>query len=263
MRCHPLALLPPILLLLGCARSPRADAARTDSAASAVSADGPSAGADTAGMGGEPLSAAERVVQQEFDAYNRRDLGAFLVTNAADARYVRYPDSVVVAGRDSLRARFGRLFAAAPRLHAHLDARLARGRLRHLASNRHQHAGGQDQYGNLRLPSARGGRSCASWPSPEHRAGITTRQTICHSQTRTLSLARHVVPEADCASLAGAVRAAPAAFAHFGSAAFDRSMPELVEAECEGQSATPGGTARAVPPSGCRRRGAYIASCSS
>jgi hypothetical protein len=156
MRCHPLALLPPILLLLGCARSPRADAARTDSAASAVSADGPSAGADTAGMGGEPLSAAERVVQQEFDAYNRRDLGAFLVTNAADARYVRYPDSVVVAGRDSLRARFGRLFAAAPRLHAHLDARLARGRLRHLASNRHQHAGGQDQYGNLRLPSARG-----------------------------------------------------------------------------------------------------------
>jgi hypothetical protein len=114
MRRYPLSLLPPLLLLLGCARSPRENAARTPSA-------------DTVGTDGEPLSAAERVVREEFDAYNRRDLDAFLSTYTADARYVRYPDSVIVAGRDSMRARFGRLFAAAPRLHAKLDARMARG----------------------------------------------------------------------------------------------------------------------------------------
>ena len=126
MRCHPLALLLP-LILPACTRAPRADAARPDSAAAVVSADTTPTVADAVGTGGEPLTAAERVVRQEVEAYNRHNLDAFLATYAPDARYVRYPDSVMVAGRDSLRARFGRLFAAAPRVHAGVDARMARG----------------------------------------------------------------------------------------------------------------------------------------
>lgn len=75
----------------------------------------------------EQRSEAERVVLQQQDAYNRHDLEAFVAAHAPDVRFYRYPDSLVFEGRDSVRARFGRIFAAAPSVHATTDARMAHG----------------------------------------------------------------------------------------------------------------------------------------
>jgi hypothetical protein len=75
----------------------------------------------------EQRSEAERVVLQQQDAYNRHDLEAFAAAHAPDVRFYRYPDSLIFEGRDSLRARFGRLFAKAPSLRATTDARMAHG----------------------------------------------------------------------------------------------------------------------------------------
>ena len=75
----------------------------------------------------EQRSEAERVVLQQQDAYNRHDLEAFVAAHAPDVRFYRYPDTLILEGRDSLRARFGRLFAKAPSVHASTDARMAQG----------------------------------------------------------------------------------------------------------------------------------------
>ena len=75
----------------------------------------------------EQLSEAERVVLQQQDAYNKHDIEAFVAAHAPDVRFYRYPDSLVFEGRDSVRARFGRLFAKAPSVHASTDARMAHG----------------------------------------------------------------------------------------------------------------------------------------
>jgi hypothetical protein len=69
-------------------------------------------------------SPAEQVVQRQFDAYNRRDLDAFVAAHASGVRVYRYPDSLVIDGRDALRERAGKLFANAPKLHATVDDRM-------------------------------------------------------------------------------------------------------------------------------------------
>jgi hypothetical protein len=78
--------------------------------------------------GGEAqLSDAERVVRLQYDAYNRHDLDAFVAAHAPGVRFYRYPDSLVIEGRDAVRERFGKLFATAPKVHANVDARMAQG----------------------------------------------------------------------------------------------------------------------------------------
>jgi hypothetical protein len=72
-------------------------------------------------------SAAERVVQMQADAYNRHDVEAFVKLHAPDARFYRYPDSLVFEGHAALRERFEKLFAAAPQVHATTDARMVHG----------------------------------------------------------------------------------------------------------------------------------------
>ena len=80
----------------------------------------------TVGSEGQP-SAAEGVVRRQFDAYNRHDLEAFVAAHAPDVRAYRYPDSLILTGRDALRERFGKLFASAPQVHATVEARLTQG----------------------------------------------------------------------------------------------------------------------------------------
>jgi hypothetical protein len=75
----------------------------------------------------EEPSAAEHVVQLQYDAYNRHDLEAFVAAHAPDVRVYRYPDSLMLDGRAALRERFGRLFATAPQVHATVEARITHG----------------------------------------------------------------------------------------------------------------------------------------
>jgi hypothetical protein len=77
--------------------------------------------------GQEQPSAAERVVQRQFDAYNNHDLEAFVAAHAPDVRAYRFRDSLILEGRAALRERFGKLFATAPQVHATVDARITHG----------------------------------------------------------------------------------------------------------------------------------------
>jgi hypothetical protein len=75
----------------------------------------------------EQPSAAERVVQLQFDAYNNHDLEAFVAAHAPDVRAYRFPDSLILEGRAALRERFGKLFTTAPQVHATVEARITQG----------------------------------------------------------------------------------------------------------------------------------------
>ena len=83
--------------------------------------------APSAATSQEQPSAAERVVQRQYDAYNNHDLEAFVAAHAPDVRAYRFPDSLILEGRAALRERFGKLFATAPQVHATVDARITHG----------------------------------------------------------------------------------------------------------------------------------------
>ena len=75
----------------------------------------------------EQVSDAERVVQLQFDAYNKHDIEAFVAAHAPDVQAYLFPDSLIFEGRDALRERFGKLFATAPQVHATVEAHIAHG----------------------------------------------------------------------------------------------------------------------------------------
>jgi hypothetical protein len=71
----------------------------------------------------------EEAAQEQLEAYNARDLEAFLLPYAPDAVLVRLPGGEVVAeGHPGMRAVYGKLFAEAPGLRCRLLARVVEGR---------------------------------------------------------------------------------------------------------------------------------------
>jgi hypothetical protein len=77
-----------------------------------------------------PPSEAERVVQAQVDAFNRRDVEAFMATYAPGAIHWEYPADTVFAGAARIRAHYTELFADpdASRLHATVRSRMVKGR---------------------------------------------------------------------------------------------------------------------------------------
>jgi hypothetical protein len=67
---------------------------------------------------------AEKVVQRQVEAYNRRDLDAFLACYAEDARLHRPPDRLTDQGHEALRRRYRKRFEGAPNLHATIVRRI-------------------------------------------------------------------------------------------------------------------------------------------
>jgi uncharacterized protein (TIGR02246 family) len=70
------------------------------------------------------MTEAEAIVQRQLDAYNRRDLDAFLACYADDACLWRAPGTLTDRGRDALRERYRRRFDGAPALHATIVNRI-------------------------------------------------------------------------------------------------------------------------------------------
>ena len=66
----------------------------------------------------------EAIVQRQLDAYNARDLEAFLATFAPDAEGFRHPAQPFFSGHAEMRAIYGPVFAGIPDLHSELVARL-------------------------------------------------------------------------------------------------------------------------------------------
>lgn len=70
----------------------------------------------------------EQIVQQLVDAYNARDLEAFVAIYAPEIEIRRLPsDEVLMQGHADLRDRYGRLFESSPDLHAEIVERIALG----------------------------------------------------------------------------------------------------------------------------------------
>lgn len=63
-------------------------------------------GAPPAAAAGSP----EAIVQAQLDAYNRRDLDAFLAFYTDDAVLKNYPDEVTQVGKEQMRARYAKRF---------------------------------------------------------------------------------------------------------------------------------------------------------
>ncbi|WP_432727858.1 nuclear transport factor 2 family protein [Variovorax sp. W6] len=73
-----------------------------------------------------PESVAQAVVQRQLDAYNARDLDAWLATYAEDARQYELAGKLLASGHAELRARTEVRFRE-PDLHAHLLQRSVMG----------------------------------------------------------------------------------------------------------------------------------------
>ena len=69
----------------------------------------------------------EDVVQRQVNAYNARDLDAFLATYHPDVRIYTFPDTLQMEGHAAMREVYGRMFAELPDLHAHIPRRIVTG----------------------------------------------------------------------------------------------------------------------------------------
>jgi putative hydrolase of HD superfamily len=68
----------------------------------------------------------EDIVQAQLEAYNARDLNAFLATYSPDAQLFEHPAKPLASGLDQLRERYAARFAE-PNLHAQVMKRIVMG----------------------------------------------------------------------------------------------------------------------------------------
>jgi hypothetical protein len=70
-----------------------------------------------------------QIVQKQLDAYNRRDIDAFIAVFAEDAcGYELGSTTPMLSGKAAIRARYEQLFANSPKLHSDVVTRVALGR---------------------------------------------------------------------------------------------------------------------------------------
>ncbi len=74
----------------------------------------------------EPAPGPEAIVQKQLEAYNARDLKAFLATYADDAELFEQPSKLLARGTAQLRERYAARFAE-PNLHGVLVKRIVTG----------------------------------------------------------------------------------------------------------------------------------------
>lgn len=67
------------------------------------------------------------IVQQQINAYNDRNLDAFLNTHSTDIKVYQYPDSLIFSGLPAMRSGYQSLFKNAPDLHAKITDHITYG----------------------------------------------------------------------------------------------------------------------------------------
>lgn len=67
---------------------------------------------------------AEAIVQTQLNAYNRRDINAFLNTYSEDIKIFDYPNKLRLEGKESIRERYTDFFENTPDLHAEIKNRI-------------------------------------------------------------------------------------------------------------------------------------------
>ena len=73
------------------------------------------------------VSAAEKVVQEQLEAYNRHDVDAFLKTYSAEIKLYEFPDKEISSGLEAMRKTYGRMFEREPDRKAKIAKRIVQG----------------------------------------------------------------------------------------------------------------------------------------
>lgn len=74
------------------------------------------------------MTAAERIVQAQLDAYNAKDLQAFIACYAEDVKVYRFPSMTLsMSGRAEMAERYGKNRFNLEHLHAELTGRMVHG----------------------------------------------------------------------------------------------------------------------------------------
>ena len=74
-----------------------------------------------------PLTDAESIVQEQLDAYNKRDIEAFATTYTPQIEIYSYPNTLNLKGRANLEQQYSTLFENTPDLHASIKNRIVIG----------------------------------------------------------------------------------------------------------------------------------------
>lgn len=69
----------------------------------------------------------EKLAQEQLDAYNARDIEAFLKPYSKDVEVYTFPNQLNYKGLDKMRERYGKMFANTPDLHCELVKRMVMG----------------------------------------------------------------------------------------------------------------------------------------
>ncbi|WP_405608930.1 nuclear transport factor 2 family protein [Polaribacter sp. Asnod1-A03] len=69
----------------------------------------------------------EDLAQQQLDAYNLRDIEAFLEPYAEDVEVYTFPNTLNYKGKETMRKRYGKMFKDVTNLHCELENRIVKG----------------------------------------------------------------------------------------------------------------------------------------
>jgi uncharacterized protein (TIGR03067 family) len=69
----------------------------------------------------------EKIVQEQVEAFNKRDIDAFLATYSADVKLHDFPGKETLSGQEEMRKAYGKLFADTPYLKAVIKNKIIQG----------------------------------------------------------------------------------------------------------------------------------------
>lgn len=70
---------------------------------------------------------AENLAQEQLDAYNNRDIDAFVLPYAENVKVFNFPSELLYEGKDKMFDLYGRMFVRTPDLHCRLVNRIVMG----------------------------------------------------------------------------------------------------------------------------------------
>lgn len=73
------------------------------------------------------ISDAEKIVQIQLEAYNNRDIDAFMATYTKDIKLYNYPEKLKTEGQKAMRESYNKFFKNTPDLHAFIKNRIVIG----------------------------------------------------------------------------------------------------------------------------------------
>jgi len=72
----------------------------------------------------ESESESEKIVQQQLEAYNNKDIDAFMATYSEDIKLYNYPEELKTEGKDAMYTIYDKFFKNTPDLHVFIKTRI-------------------------------------------------------------------------------------------------------------------------------------------